>query len=263
MKQIHDSTRFLLTSTLLQQDGSNRSTFRYLDRMSNLMTLALSSCCSDGVAIIEDTRIYKPFAMEKDKISYSEKLRGVILNVIFGYSGIIGMYDLFVRYVVGDLVILRDDPDKYTAENMILKFCGIMDKFRELYTPFELQIIVGRQFPKHAASDLYLIKSSGDHEPIPQWNLIGERTIAEPLVRALYNEDKIFTMRDFAELSYCIIKYIEKREPNGTVGTGGNRPSIRYLKHYGDIDVPPSDTEFLQFEGAYGEYEVKFNKILT
>lgn len=68
------------------------------------MTLALSSCCSDGVTIIEDTRIYKPFAMEKDKISYSEKLRGVILNVIFGYSGVVWMYDLFVRYVVGDFV---------------------------------------------------------------------------------------------------------------------------------------------------------------
>jgi len=227
------------------------------------MTLALSSCCSDGVAIIEDTRIYKPFAMEKDKISYSEKLRGVILNVIFGYSGVVGMYDLFVRYVVGDLVILRDDPDKYTNENMILKFCGIMDKFRELHKPFDLQIIVGRQFPKHAASDLYLINSSGDHEPIPQWNLIGDRTIAEPLVDTLYNRDNIFTMKDFAELSYCIIKYIEKLEPYGTVGTGGSKPSIRYLKHFGDIDVEPSDVEFQEFERAYGEYEVKFNEILV
>jgi hypothetical protein len=227
------------------------------------MTLALSSCCSDGVAIIEDTRIYRPFAMEKDKISYSEKLQGVILNVIFGYSGIVGMYDLFVRYVVGDLVILRDDPDRYTAENMILKFRGIMNKFRELYRPFNLEIIVGRQFPKLAASDLYLIKSSGDYEPVPQWNLIGERTTAEPLVSVLYNEDKIFTMRDFAELSYCIIKYIEKPEPGGTIGTGGNRPSIRYLKHYGDIDVQPSEIEFLQFEKVYLEYETKFNKILN
>jgi hypothetical protein len=227
------------------------------------MTLALSSCCNDGVAIIEDTRIYRPFAMEKDKISYSEKLRGVILNVVFGYSGIVGMYDLFVRYVVGDLVILRDHPSRYTYENMILKFGGIMDRFRELYNPFDLQIIVGRQFPKRTASDLYLIKSSGDHEPVPQWNIIGERTIAEPLVSTLHNEDKIYTMRDFAELSYCIIKYIEKREPYGTVGTGGNKPSIRYLKHFGEIDVQPSDAEFQEFERAYDKFEVKFNEMLT
>ena len=46
------------------------------------MTSALGACCDDGVVIVEDKVIYKPFAMEKDKISYGEKLRGVILNTI-------------------------------------------------------------------------------------------------------------------------------------------------------------------------------------
>jgi len=38
--------------------------------------------------------------MEKDEISYDEKLRGVIINIIFGYSEEVKMYDLFVRYLV-------------------------------------------------------------------------------------------------------------------------------------------------------------------
>jgi hypothetical protein len=83
------------------------------------MTLALGACCDDGVVIVEDKVIYKPLTMEKDKISYAEKLRGVILNIIFGYSGEVKMYDLFVRYLVGDVVILRDEQEAYTTQNMI------------------------------------------------------------------------------------------------------------------------------------------------
>jgi hypothetical protein len=72
--------------------------------------VALDACCDDGVVIVEDKVIYKPLVMEKDKISYAEKLRGVILNIIFGYSGEVKMYDLFVSmYLVGDVVILRDE----------------------------------------------------------------------------------------------------------------------------------------------------------
>ena len=63
------------------------------------------------------------------------------------------------------------------------------------------------------------------------------------------------------KLSCCIIKYIEKREPCGTVRTDGNKPSIRYLEHFVDIDVEPSDAEFQEFERVYRKYK-KSNEIL-
>jgi len=111
--------------------------------------------------VVEDKVIYKPLAMEKDKISYAEKLRGVILNIIFRYSGEVKMYDLFVRYLVGDVVILRDEQEAYTTQNMIQKLCDIMNNFKENYQPFLLTVMVARQFPRNGRSDLYLIKSTG------------------------------------------------------------------------------------------------------
>ena len=99
--------------------------------------------------------------MEKDKISYAEKLRGVILNIIFRYSGEVKMYDLFVRYLVGDVVILRDEQEAYTTQNMVQKLCDIMNNFKANYQPFLLTVMVARQFPRNGRSDLYLIKSTG------------------------------------------------------------------------------------------------------
>ncbi|MGC2570367.1 MAG: hypothetical protein WA364_02565 [Candidatus Nitrosopolaris sp.] len=46
-------------------------------------------------------------------------------------------------------------------------------------------------------------------------------------------------MRDFAAVSYCIIRFIEREELAVGVGVGDNNPSIRYLKHGTDIDVRP------------------------
>lgn len=94
------------------------------------MTLVLASCCVDGIVVVADRKItdLKTFKILKD----DEKIKGVIRNVIFGYAGSVDGYRIFERYVVGDLVIYRDDQnEQYTYQNMIQKFCKIMDLMRK------------------------------------------------------------------------------------------------------------------------------------
>lgn len=227
------------------------------------MTLALGACCDDGVVIIEDKVIYKPLAMEKDKISYDEKLRGVILNIIFGYSGQVKMYDLFVKYLVGDVVILRDEQEAYTSQNMIQKLCDIMNNFKENYQPFDLTLMVARQFPRNGRSDLHLVQSTGVQERINHWVCIGQgQFIAKPLVEDFWNNNEDVRMKDFAELGYCIIKYIEKRGLELSVGVGVGRPSIRYLKDASEIDTKPTDEELNEFENSCNVYSIRFDELL-
>jgi hypothetical protein len=83
------------------------------------MTLVLASCCVDGVVLIADRKFTVQGTLTF--IKYGVKLSGVLRNVIFGYSGSEVGYGIFVRYAVGDLIILRDDPDHYTDQNMIQK----------------------------------------------------------------------------------------------------------------------------------------------
>ena len=64
-------------------------------------------------------------------LMYDNKLlSGVIRNVIFRYAGSEDIYQIFVRYVVGDLIIPRDDQEHYTYQNMMQKFCIIMNLLR-------------------------------------------------------------------------------------------------------------------------------------
>jgi 20S proteasome alpha/beta subunit len=226
------------------------------------MTLALGACCADGVVIVEDKVIYRPLAMEKDKISYDEKIRGVILNVIFGYSGEVKMYDLFVKYLVGDIVILRDKPEAYTRQNMIEKLCNVMSTLQENYRPFLLTIMTARQFPRNGRSDLHLIKSTGKQESIKQWRCIGEgERIANPLVSDFWNSNNKLHMKDFAQLGYCIIKYIEQRKIEPSVGVGIGRPSIKYMKDAGVLDNEPTDEESNEFENGCAVFTSKFDEL--
>jgi hypothetical protein len=69
-------------------------------------------------------------------------------------------------------------------------------------------------------------------------------------------------MRDFAKVSHCIIKFIEKEELAVGVGVGNNTPSIRYLEHGADIDVQPKVADINSFESCYEQYSKDFKSLL-
>jgi 20S proteasome alpha/beta subunit len=159
------------------------------------MTLVLASSCVDGVVVVADRAFMDLHTLET--IKYDEKLSGVIRNVIFGYAGSVDIYHIFVRYVVGDLVMLRDDPARYTYQNMIPKFGMIMDKIRKSTNPFLLDVIVARQFPKNGKSDLFLVKANGSQHHISGWKAVGNgELIANKIVSSFWNNEII--MRNFA-----------------------------------------------------------------
>jgi 20S proteasome alpha/beta subunit len=224
------------------------------------MTLVLASQCIDGVIIVADRKITALGTLRF--LRYDEKLKGVIRNVIFGYAGSEGGYQIFVRYVVGDLVILRDDLEHYTYQNMIQKLCKIMDLIREFRrNPFLLDVVVARQFPMNGPSDLFLVRMDGNHQQISKWKAVGEGDpIASKIVRKFWNRE--MKMKDFAELGFCIIKYVEEEGLEPSVGVGDKRPSIKYLKDGGEIDTEPEPNEFSDFENAYNSYKNKFKEIL-
>ena len=220
------------------------------------MTLVLASCCVDGVVVVADRKITALGTLSF--LRYDEKLSGVFSNVIFGYAGSEDMYRIFVRYVVGDSVILRDDPEHYTYQNMIEKFCMIMDLLKRIHgNPFLLDVVVARLFPMNGHSDLTLVSADGSHQQIGEWRAVGKGgVIADKIVSRFWNNE--IKMKDFAEMAYCIIKYIEKEKLEPSVGVGDNNPSIKYLKNGHEKDTEPDNIEFIDFENAYISYKKRF-----
>jgi hypothetical protein len=226
------------------------------------MTLALAAVCTDGVVIVEDTALTRMDTFEL--LGHDEKLRGVIRNVIFGYEGQKEVYDIFVKCVVGEVVMLRDDVvQHYTIENMISKFSNIVCTIRSITPSFRLSILVARQFPGDGKSDLNLLLENGEIKLIQIWETIGNgKAAADPLVKNFWEKKGVMNMRTFAELSHCIIRFIEKEELVMGVGVGANNPSIIYLENGADIDMPPTTAEFNSFEGLYESYSKEFRTIL-
>jgi len=178
-------------------------------------------------------------------LRYELKLAGVLRNVIFGYAGIADMYKVFERYIAGDVVILRDSADKYTSVNLIEKIAAAMlvlfeARSRQFY---KLRIMVGRQFPNNGKSDLHVVDSLGRIETINSWKTIGdEEPWANSMIESKWKED--MTMKEFGQLGYCMIKYLEKEKPEGSVG---GEPLIKYQMNGADLDIMPSTKEINEF----------------
>lgn len=221
------------------------------------MTLVLGARCTDGVAMVADKKMVD--LATKQFLMYDTKIHAPIRNVIFGYGGSADMFDVFHRYVVGDIMILRDDESKYTQENLFQKFGNIMHKLRKIRNnmDFVLDVMVGRIFPGNVPSDLHVINSRGYYKSITEWTTIGQGEVqARPFIEKNWNSSMV--MKDFAALSYCVIRYIENENLDESVGTGKNEPSIKYLADSEELDYEPSDTELDNFKNAYSQYTVDF-----
>jgi 20S proteasome alpha/beta subunit len=214
------------------------------------LTLILGARCTDGVVIVGDTKITSTMGTV---LRYEPKLAGVLRNVIFGYAGSVIMYKVFERYIIGDLMILRDSSDKYTDDNLVNKIADAMCVIKEARSNqyFDLRVMIGRQFPNDGESDLHVVSSEGRIDRIFSWKAIGKGELsANPIMERKWKEG--MNMKEFALLSYCIIRCAEQERPEESVG---GEPKIRYQKDGADLDTEPSNDEIKEFQKSINSFK--------
>lgn len=110
------------------------------------LTLILGAKCTDSVAITTDTKV---MGIERTFLGHEHKISGELRNVIFGCAGAVGVINIFRKYIVGDVIILRDSLEKYTDENLLCKLKEIIFTFKcaRVSQYFCLKIMVARLFP--------------------------------------------------------------------------------------------------------------------
>jgi hypothetical protein len=69
------------------------------------------------------------------------------------------MFDIFRRYTVGDVMIKRDEPKRYTLDNLLSKVSNSVKTFNELVDcrPFKVLMVNHR----HRPLELYYIDEFG------------------------------------------------------------------------------------------------------
>lgn len=223
------------------------------------MTLILGARCSDGVTIIADTKIT---GHEGTFFGHEPKLYGELTNTIFGCAGSKNMVQLFRRYVLGDVKALTDSKDlKYTDLNLIDKLSEVMKFFTEVRDGFDYLLTVMIARIVSGSADLHIVDSLGriDHDFTKPWKAIGTGAgDANYIVDREWRDS--MSMNEFASMSYSVIKYIEKQNPNGKVGIGSGKPNIKYLPQGSNSDIDPFNEEWINFENSYPIYESQFRK---
>lgn len=215
------------------------------------MTLVLGARCADGVVIVGDRKIT---ATMGTVLGNEIKLGGIFRNITFGYAGAVHMYKVFERYVAGDYIICRDLPEKYTSENILQKIASTMSALLEARSnqSFDLTVLVGRQFPNNGKSDLHVVDFRGKIYPIVDCKAIGKGdSYANPVIGHKWNRD--MSMKEFANLSYCLIKYIENRNLEQSVG---GEPWVQYQKDGEDLDTEPKHDEIEEFQESAKVFKI-------
>jgi 20S proteasome alpha/beta subunit len=164
------------------------------------------------------------------------------------------MYKVFERYVAGDYIICRDLPEKYTSENILQKIASTMSALLEARSnqSFDLTVLVGRQFPNNGKSDLHVVDFRGKIYQIVDCKAIGKGdSYANPVIEHKWNRD--MCMKEFANLSYCLIKYIENRNLEQSVG---GEPWVQYQKDGEDLDTEPKHDEIEEFQESAKVFKI-------
>jgi 20S proteasome alpha/beta subunit len=97
------------------------------------------------------------------------------------------------------------------------------------------------------------IDEHGTMNDMHEYIIIGSDKTSDSLfLKPLWNSD--MKMKEFAELAYFIIKYVDRFKTDNTVGLEGEKPLVWLIPNKGDIDKAPND--FME------EWESNTNKML-
>ena len=68
------------------------------------MTVIIDADCLDGIVLIADRKV-------TDALGFREKIFGDLGHILTGYAGNVGIFNIFRKYMVGDMVINKDSND--------------------------------------------------------------------------------------------------------------------------------------------------------
>jgi len=240
----------LATSTLEEKEFMDIQSM-YFDRSydrnicqssaEDLLTVVLGAKCRDGIVLIADKWLTNVIGGKDDE---RIKIIGDLRHILMGYSGAVNMFDIFRKYVVGDVIITRDNTKRYQYNDVITTSTELIRRFNtsmgKQISAFELLVV------KHIQdnSELYHIDVDGNSQPLNYKSIGIGRHIADKFCTPL-SLDTI-RMNDFIKYAYLSIAYMEECCPGIGVGLGEDGiPTVKYMYRNKDDDeeAPPKDIE--------------------
>ncbi len=214
----------------------------YLTLKPPILTVIIGAKCSNGIVMIADRKVTD---FSGQTIHYTNKIFGDLRDILIGYGGGEEAFDIFRKYIVGEVTLLRSDENKYTFDNLIpnmkryvLKFNKFVEKLNRHF-----EILVGLH--RKELSDLYYIKKNGE---IVNSDYIALGSGEETANKFLKNvKPRETTMKDFAKRACLAIMYMST-QPDSRVGVEPTGfPTIIYLDYNKETDEPAPQKDIEEF----------------
>lgn len=197
----------------------------YESSAEDLLTVVIGAKCSDGIVLIADKKLANVIGGKDDE---GIKIIGDLAHILMGYSGAVNMFNVFRKYVVGDVIITRDKSERYQYDNIISTSNELIRRFNtsmgKQNSVFELLVV------KHIQNNPELYHIDVDGNPhLENYKSIGIGSrIADKFCATLtHNEIK---MRNFIKHAYLAIAYMEECCPGIGVGLGDEGiPTVKYM----------------------------------
>jgi 20S proteasome alpha/beta subunit len=212
------------------------------------LTVDIGAKCSDGIALIADKK-YTNIILGKE--NFDKKLFGDIAHFLTLFTGQYKAFDIFRKYVVGDMIISQNHKDitkHYTFNNVIPKSADLVKKFNEsianLGPKFELLTVLHQ----HKQSGLYHINTKGECEEVTGYKAIGSGgKTADIFCESLQHNE--ITMKDFIKQAYLAIMFMDKYCPGLGVGVEADGiPNIKYLYYNKEWDLEPTPQDIEEYK---------------
>jgi hypothetical protein len=189
-----------------------------------VLTVIIGAKCSDGMVLIADRKVS---AVSGRGLRLEEKIRGDLAHILIGYAGRASMFDIFRKYIVGDVVIRRS-TDPYTSENFVDESARSVKRFNALLCEedYLFEVLIAKHQLKN--SELYHIDINGNPEKVDRYKAIGSGADTADKFCAGLSFDTI-TMNDFTNRSFLAIAYMDQHHPELRVGVGSG--GILLTKH--------------------------------
>jgi len=207
----------------------------------------LGAKCSDGIALIADTKFTD---MTGGQTKYGRKIFGDLAHFLVVYSGTEYAFDIFRKYIVGDVSIPEDNEEPqtvkpYTNKNIVSNSSILVKHFNRIINPsFAFGMLVATH--ELANSQLHLIDKAGDIF-VRDYQAIGSgQDCADMFCKSMSHRET--TMHDFTKRAYVAIEYMNQCRPDLFVGLEPDgTPMIRFLDYNKDWDEEPQSGQIEGF----------------
>lgn len=86
-----------------EYDHKNKSSY---SEQPHALTVVIGAVCQEGIVLIADKKITNTIGGKDENPGI--KIYGDLGHILMGYTGAVKMFDIFRKYVVGDVITTRD-----------------------------------------------------------------------------------------------------------------------------------------------------------